>query len=382
MVRTRKTVVLLLAIVIGVAAVGCKPKTQPKLLSAWPTATLERTVAKPPTPPRWPLTGLVAPTVAATRRRVLSIKIENSPQSRPQTGLQSADVVYEEVTEGGITRFNALFQSRLPRIVGPVRSARLADLWIVPQYHALLFFSGANQRVNTLINRAGLPNLSEDAGVAYPYYRASNRSAPHNLYLDVPKAYEEARRRKMAVTGTTKPLNHLRRSGEGTVTVRSVYVPLLDCEQRVVDVRLSDKELQAGEQRSGAHRSGHRQADQAKNVVVLWARHVPQGTEQVGGPDVRHRSGRNGPCRRVPRRPAVPRDVDCEPEHTAAVSGTRTASRSSSSAATRGSRSDALDQHHHEVVRDSLRALPHRPGACFTGGAIGTIPWSHAICAL
>lgn len=282
MLRIRTLVVTLLLVAVALAAVGCSAKEQPKLLSAWPIATLERVVPKPPTPPRWPLTGLPAPNNAATKRRVMAVKIENSPESRPQTGLQSADVVYEEVTEGGITRFNSLFQSKLPKVVGPVRSARLADLWIVPQYHGLLFFSGANTRVNTVINRAGIPNLSEDAGVSFPYYRATDRYAPHNLYLNPAKGYVEAKRRKMAITGTTKPLQHLRRSGEGTVTVKSIYVPFSPVNKVLWTYDPASKSYKrTNNGRSFVDRDTGKQVT-AKNVVVLWARHIPQGTSKWG----------------------------------------------------------------------------------------------------
>ena len=67
--------------------------------------------------------------------------------------------------EGGITRFNCIFHSNVPKIVGPVRSARLSDLWIVPQYHALFVFSGAQLRSSARSTRPSLPNLSQDAGV-------------------------------------------------------------------------------------------------------------------------------------------------------------------------------------------------------------------------
>jgi Protein of unknown function (DUF3048) N-terminal domain/Protein of unknown function (DUF3048) C-terminal domain len=282
MVRIRTAVVILLAGAVAVTVVGCKSKDQPRLLSAWPVATLERVVPKPPTPPRWPLTGLPAPSAAATKRRVMAVKIENSVEARPQTGLQSADVVYEEVTEGGITRFNSLFQSKLPKLVGPVRSARLADLWIVPQYHALLFFSGANTQVNKAINRVGIPNLSEDAGVSYPYVRLNTRRAPHNLYLYPARGYEEAKRRKMSVVGVTKPLQHLRRSGEGTVTVNSIYVPFSTYNKVLWTYDRATKSYKRAN-------NGRRFVDAdtgkqltAKNVVVMWARHIPQGKSKWG----------------------------------------------------------------------------------------------------
>jgi hypothetical protein len=115
---------------------GC---TAPKVIeSLWPAAASERSVPRPPGTIRWPLTGLPAPSAEAITVRVVSVKIENSPAARPQTGLDMADVVYEMISEGGITRFHALFQSQVPKVVGPVRSCRPPDLYLVPQYNSLL----------------------------------------------------------------------------------------------------------------------------------------------------------------------------------------------------------------------------------------------------
>jgi len=74
-------------------------------------------------------------------------------------------VVYESVTEGGITRFNALFHSQVPEVVGPVRSARLSDLDIVPQYDAVLAHAGADQTVIALMKESGMERLSALEGV-------------------------------------------------------------------------------------------------------------------------------------------------------------------------------------------------------------------------
>ncbi len=175
-------------VVPGFLAPGCRAAVE--VTSPWPVAEGERVVPKPPVPPRWPLTGLDAPSEPAVLRRVVSVKIENSPAARPQSGLAAADVVYESLAEGGITRFNALFHSQAPSSAGPVRSARLSDLHIVPQYGALFVFSGASGSVNSRIRAAGLPNLSQDAGVSKGYTRVRNRRAPHNLYIDVAVARE------------------------------------------------------------------------------------------------------------------------------------------------------------------------------------------------
>ena len=120
MVRLRRLAVgAMLVVSAALMLSGCLPKAPAEVTSAWPIADSERVVPRPPEAVRWPLTGLVAPDVEAIRLRPLSVKIENSPQARPQTGLSSADVVYESVAEGGITRFNAIFQSQMPKTVGP-----------------------------------------------------------------------------------------------------------------------------------------------------------------------------------------------------------------------------------------------------------------------
>src|ERR1019366_2820568 len=74
-----------------------------------------------------PLTGRPDPTRSTKRRSALTIKIENTPEARPQYGIEKADVVYEEICEGGITRLAAIFNSNLPTKVGPVRSVRRTD---------------------------------------------------------------------------------------------------------------------------------------------------------------------------------------------------------------------------------------------------------------
>ena len=161
---TRSTRLFMLSVAVlaatVVAVAGCA-KAPVGLVSVWPQASVEATVAAPPELPKWPLTGLDAPSVAATKRRPLSIKVENLPAARPQTGLNSADVVYETVVEGGITRFHLVFQSKIPKIVGPVRSARLSDLWLVPQYHGVFFFSGASAIVSPRLRQAGFDRLPQ-----------------------------------------------------------------------------------------------------------------------------------------------------------------------------------------------------------------------------
>jgi len=267
--------------IVALAISGCS-KAKPQVTSSWPVADSERSVPRPPEPLRWPLTGLKAPSEAAISVRPLSIKIENSPQARPQTGLNSADVIYESVTEGGITRFNCIFHSTTPKTVGPVRSARFSDLWVVPQYHALFFFSGASTSVNRAVNRAKIPNLSEDAGVSAPYSRSAQRSAPHNLFLDTKKAYAEAKKRGFPITAHVPRLQFAARGAETSNTVTSVSIPFSQANTSLWKYDAARK-VYLRENNGRAHidaATGKQVA--SKNVVVLWARYRAVSHDKVG----------------------------------------------------------------------------------------------------
>ncbi len=119
----------------------------------------------------------------ATRPAPAMVQVENAPGSRPQRGLQKADVVYEYLTEGGISRFTVLFWSPSGGFrIEPVRSARLVTLRIVQSYGAVLFYSGASDRVQAQISASGVRGFSESSEGARCFARDSTRPAPHNLY--------------------------------------------------------------------------------------------------------------------------------------------------------------------------------------------------------
>lgn len=283
MTRARIVVpVLALVLAFALSLIGCS--STPEVVAGWPAAEEERAVPKPVEPLRWPLTGLDAPSGEAIAKRVVSVKIENSPAARPQSGLQQADVVYETLSEGGISRFNVLFHSQSPDPIGPVRSARLSDTTVVPQYGALFAFSGASGSVNTAVRRAGLENLSQDVGVTAPYYRSRQRSAPHNLYMHLEEARAEAVRRGMSESVEPKPLAFDGSSppAGGGQAVIEVDIPFSKAnrvvwrydEQAGVYLRWNNGSVHpdelTGEQLT------------ARNVVVVWARYIPQSRDKSG----------------------------------------------------------------------------------------------------
>lgn len=281
MTRIKTMTSIVACALVALALTACE-KPPAVVKSAWPVATAERIVPQPPAIPRWPYTGAKAKSAAAIRKRPLSVKIENSSSARPQIGLNSADIVYETITEGGITRFNCIFQSKVPGTVGPVRSARLSDLWVVPQYDGLFFFSGASASVHGRVRSAGLPDLSQDAGISRPYWRATNRSAPHNLMLDTDKAYAEAKRRGMKTTAKLESLRFDRRALEASPSVESIEIPFSQANR----VRW-EFDPDSGRYLRWNNGSVHRDAASGKqvsadNVVVMWVKYSAANRDMVG----------------------------------------------------------------------------------------------------
>jgi hypothetical protein len=152
-----------------------------------------------------PLTGLPYPNEEARARRNLIVKISNYPPIvRPQSGLNQADVVYEYETEGGVTRFAAIFRSNAPEHVGSVRSARLVDLQLAPMYEALLAYSGTSEPIQKMILATdwvyqAISPLKGDNCEEAGFCRFPQDGLPfeHTLFLDTRKAWELATKRNV-----------------------------------------------------------------------------------------------------------------------------------------------------------------------------------------
>jgi hypothetical protein len=122
--------------------------------------------------------------------RVIVVKIDNIVDARPPTNLTSADIVYLLPVEGGLSRIFAVYSSRIPTVIGPVRSARQDDLELLRQFGRPGFgYSGATPHLLPFIGRARVVNLYDTPA----YFRDGNRVAPHNLYADGRVLRAEAR---------------------------------------------------------------------------------------------------------------------------------------------------------------------------------------------
>ncbi len=132
----------------------------------------------------WPMTGLTASgdeSVAKTHP-VMVLKMDNTYSSAPQKGLSHADMVVEELVEGGLTRLAAFFYSDIPGVVGPVRSMRASDIGIVSPVDADVVTSGAAPVTIRRVTGAGIKFFGEGAP---GFARDSSRTAPYNLMANL-----------------------------------------------------------------------------------------------------------------------------------------------------------------------------------------------------
>ena len=117
---------------------------------------------------------------------VTAIMIENSPDARPHSGLKQAEVIYEAIAEGGITRFLTLFQQHKPQLIGPVRSLRMYYVdWLAPYQASVAHVGGSHASLQEIRN--GKYRDIDQFFNGSSYWRANDRRPPHNVYTSFEK---------------------------------------------------------------------------------------------------------------------------------------------------------------------------------------------------
>ena len=116
--------------------------------------------------------------------QILVVKVDDTTAAHPQAGIEDADVVYIEQVEGGLTRLAAVFSSKIPDVVGPVRSARISDIELLEQYGRVAFaYSGAQSKLLPVIAEANLENLGAQRQGRDIYANDPTRVAPTAMML-------------------------------------------------------------------------------------------------------------------------------------------------------------------------------------------------------
>ena len=131
---------------------------------------------------------------------VLVVKIDDTRAAHPQAGLEDADLVYIEQVEGGLTRIAAVFSSKIPAVIGPVRSARISDIEILEQFGRVAFaYSGAQKKLLPVIAAANLENLGAQRQSREIYSNDPLRSAPTAMMLQAQALMQKVKEQQLPV---------------------------------------------------------------------------------------------------------------------------------------------------------------------------------------
>lgn len=184
--RTARTAVPATLVALSLVLAGCGGDDSKK-----PEADKSSVAPVPEEPATWPLTGLEAKEGQSVEldHPVVVTKIDNSTASSPQIGLSKADLVVEELVEGGITRLAAFYYSQLPANIGPVRSMRASDIGIVSPAKGVIATSGAAGQTISRVQGAKIKFFQEGGP---GFYRDNSRRAPYNLFTDLKKVAKAA----------------------------------------------------------------------------------------------------------------------------------------------------------------------------------------------
>ncbi|HYK73823.1 MAG TPA: DUF3048 domain-containing protein [Pseudoneobacillus sp.] len=150
-------------------------------------------------PYTFPLTGIGSD--VEVDNRAVAVMINNHPKARPQSGIHKADLVYELLAEGDVTRFLAVFQSEKPERIGPVRSARDYYIELAKGLKGLYIAHGYSPEAKQMLESGYIDNLN---GMVYDgtlFKRSKDRKAPHNSYITYENILKGAEKNKISMKG-------------------------------------------------------------------------------------------------------------------------------------------------------------------------------------
>jgi len=224
---------------------------------------------------------------ADAKRPVIAAKIDNAPQAWPQSGLTHADVIYEEMVEGGYTRYMAVFQSQGASVLGPIRSVRASDADIAAPLRGFFAYSGGIPTFVNDIRKSGVKDVGAMV-LGNIYYRLSSRPEPHNLYTSTSAIYKGAASAGIQA-GLPPKLFDFRKPGSGFSASGSKPISTL-----FVDISGNAKDLWTWNSGAGnwirttngvVQRNPSGIAESAKNVIIEFVSYTNTGfVDPAGNP--------------------------------------------------------------------------------------------------
>lgn len=177
--KRNQTFVVMLLLAILFSACSNEPANREEPPKQRETPPVQDEHIPPLAPYTAPFTGLGVKKEPG--HRPVMVMINNHPKARPQSGLQYADLVYEILAEGELTRFVAIYQSQQPDVIGPVRSIRPYYIDIGAGFDAVMFHAGGSPDALARLSHSSYDYVNEIYNSAY-FWRDHSRKAPHNLY--------------------------------------------------------------------------------------------------------------------------------------------------------------------------------------------------------
>ena len=287
--RVAGALAVLAAIAAGAVAVWAVGRSDDPPATTTTTSTTTSSTVPAPSGATAPLTGL--PVDAADDRSVLGVKVDQHPGITTFSGIERADIVYEELVEGGITRCLALFQSQDAERVGPVRSLRSSDFDLAASLgEPIIAFSGANRHTLEAASQEPFVTYTPDSSGGSEVFRRDRAlRAPHNLFLTTVGVREHA-------TGSGSARTPFAHAGPSDVTPPGLPVAGVHIRFSASTEVLFTWDDERGEWLRRAHGRAHvDDADRQLGVDVVLVvdslyRHAPWDVRQpelvsVGGGD-------------------------------------------------------------------------------------------------
>lgn len=184
----------MVALSLAVVLTGCDVTPLPAPSSSASPSAEPRyvdTYVEPDSTDIAPLRGTTVPT-GTVSGPALAAKVDNHPNARPQFGLEHTDVVYEELVEGGMTRYVAIWQSFVPDEIGPVRSIRPMDPDIISPYRGIVAYSGGQYRFVVQMQQTPVVNaIHGQSNTRHTFYRVKGRPGPHDVLVRATQVIED-----------------------------------------------------------------------------------------------------------------------------------------------------------------------------------------------
>ena len=219
-----------------------------------------------------PLTGLLQE--QPPNNPAFLVKIENTAGGQPQYALNDADLVIEELVEGGITRLAAIYYSKLPTKVGHVRSTRTTDIGLAKPVGATIVASGGAPKTLEDIKASGTQIFTYDAG-APGYSKDPSKSAPYHVLWDLQKLNETAKRGPV-------PNNPYFSFGDGPAA-SDVTKKVTSASVTFSPATTTDWRFAGGKWSLANNRAAAGQAYSADTLVVIFARVAEAGYNDAAG---------------------------------------------------------------------------------------------------